>query len=87
MKPVPLPSHIHYELLLQLLERQTVAATEHQSALKEQVQQLMISLRKAFAQQKQLEDFCRQNQVPCEHRWSLNSVAPPEENINVKLKP
>jgi hypothetical protein len=80
MKPVPLPSHVHYELLLQLLERQTLAATEHQTLLKEQVQQLMISLRKAFAQQKQLEALCQQTQVPFEHHWSLNNLTPPPEN-------
>lgn len=86
MKPVPLPSHVHYELLLQLLERQTLATTEHQSALREQVQQLMISLRKAFAQQKQLEDFCKHTQVPFEYRWSLNSITPPAENLSEEPK-
>jgi Family of unknown function (DUF5340) len=77
MKPIPLPSHVHYELLLQLLERKTLAAVEQQPALKEQVQQVIISLRKAFAQQKHLEDICQQAQIPIECRWSLNSMAIP----------
>ncbi|PSF37879.1 hypothetical protein C7H19_07820 [Aphanothece hegewaldii CCALA 016] len=84
MKPIPLPSHVHYELLLQLLERKTLAAVEQQPALKEQVQQMIISLRKAFAQQKQLEDICKQTQVSFECRWSLNSVAAPfDESPNI----
>lgn len=74
MKPIPLPSHVHYELLLQLLERKTLAAVEQQPALREQVQQVIISLRKAFAQQKHLENICQQTQVPFESRWSLNNA-------------
>jgi hypothetical protein len=77
MKPIPLPSHVHYELLLQLLERKTLAALEQQPALREQAQQVIISLRKAYAQQKHLEDICQQSQIPVECRWSLNSMAVP----------
>lgn len=76
MKPIPLPSQIHYELLLQLLERQTSFAVNQQPAVREQVQQLIITLRKAMAQQKRLEATCEQYKLPCEHRWSLNSVVP-----------
>ncbi|MEM8778858.1 MAG: DUF5340 domain-containing protein [Cyanobacteria bacterium P01_G01_bin.49] len=74
MKSLPLPSLVHYELLLQLLERKTLAMTYEQPALQEQVQRLIITLRKARAQQKQLEAICQQTQVPLEHHWSLNSV-------------
>lgn len=83
MKPILLPSHVHYELLLQLLERKTLTAVEQQPALKAQVQQMIISLRKAYAQQKQLEDICRQNQIPFECRWSLNSMPVPLDGIEI----
>lgn len=73
MEKFPLPSRVHYELLLQLLERKTLIASEKNPMLKKQVQQLIISLRKALAQQKHLESLCQQTCIPVEHRWSLNS--------------
>jgi hypothetical protein len=73
MEPIPLPSYIHYELLLQLLERQTSFAVNQKPAVREQVQQLIITLRKALAQQKQLEQSCQRANLPIEYRWSLNS--------------
>lgn len=79
MEPIPLPSHIHYELLLQLLERQTMFSVGSKSAVQEQVHQLIITLRKALAQQKQLEESCQRYNLPIEYRWSLNSAnAQPE---------
>lgn len=72
MQPLPLPSHIHYELLLQLLERQTLPNTYQNPALREQTQQLIITLRKALAQQKQIESMCDQTHCPIDYRWSLN---------------
>lgn len=77
MEPIPLPSHIHYELLLQLLERQTIVAVEPKSAIQEQVHQLIITLRKALAQQKQLEENCQRHQLQIYYRWSLNEAASP----------
>jgi len=74
MEQLPLPSQIHYELLLQLLERQTLAAAESNPILREQVQQLIVTLRKALAQQKHLENACQHLNVAYEHRWSLNSL-------------
>ncbi|MBW4519747.1 MAG: DUF5340 domain-containing protein [Scytolyngbya sp. HA4215-MV1] len=74
MSSIPLPSHIHYELLLQLLERQTIPAIEHKQQQREQVHQLIIMLRKALAQQKQLEQSCQQAGIPIEYRWSLNAL-------------
>ncbi|MGK7927494.1 MAG: DUF5340 domain-containing protein [Spirulina sp.] len=74
MDQIPLPSLIHYELLLQLLERQTLLTVEANPALREQVQQLIITLRKALAQQRQIEAICEQAKIPYEHRWSLNSL-------------
>ena len=78
--PVPLPSHIHYELLLQLLERQTAEGIRQQPAQKdvqkeapkEQLQALIVTLRKAFLQQKRLEESCLRSQIPVEYHWSLN---------------
>ncbi|HIK31714.1 MAG TPA: DUF5340 domain-containing protein [Oscillatoriales cyanobacterium M59_W2019_021] len=72
MNPIPLPSHIHYELLLQLLERQTLSAVNQQPDRREQVNQIIITLRKALAQQKQLEASCLQTNVEIEYRWSLH---------------
>ncbi len=79
MEPIPLPSHIHYELLLQLLERQTMFAVGQRKQQREQVQQLIITLRKALSQQKQIEEACDRLKVPIEYRWSLNQGDRPTE--------
>jgi len=79
MQPIPVPSHVHYELLLQLLERQTWVAVEGQSVQREQVHQLISTLRKALAQQRQLEQSCQRSNLPVEYRWSLNEGIPKEE--------
>jgi hypothetical protein len=72
MDPIPLPSYIHYELLLQMLERQTMFATRGHSPQQEQVHQLISTLRKALSQQKQLEESCNRAKIPIDYRWSLN---------------
>ncbi len=77
MEPIPLPSHIHYELLLQLLERQTMLAVGHKSLMQEQVHELIITLRKAIAQQRQLEETCERHHIPIDYRWSLNGANQP----------
>lgn len=87
MKPIPLPSLVHYELLLQLLERKTMIAVDQQPALREQIQQLIISLRKALAQQKQIETVCQQSQIPIDYRWSLNSVNVKPEEVSEIFAP
>jgi hypothetical protein len=74
MEPIPLPSHIHYELLLQLLERQTMFAVAQKPGIHDQVQQLIITLRKAISQQKRLEEACERHQLPIDYRWSLNTT-------------
>jgi hypothetical protein len=61
-------------VLLQLLERQTSFAASNQPVIKEQVQQLIITLRKALAQQKRLEQSCEQANVAVEYHWSLNTI-------------
>lgn len=80
MEPIPLPSHVHYELLLQLLERQTLFSVSHYSAERQQIDQLIATLRKALAQQKRLEDTCRQKGLPVDYRWSLNQSLPSYSN-------
>jgi hypothetical protein len=88
MEPIPLPSHIHYELLLQLLERQTMFAVGYKGKQREQVQQLIITLRKALSQQKQLESECDRLRLPIEYRWSLNRAeAPPMETAILPQEP
>lgn len=77
MNPIPFPSHIHYELLLQLLERKTVFAIGQTSPQNEQVHELIITLRKALAQQKQLEESCDRANLSVEYHWSLNQEAEP----------
>ena len=75
MQPIPLPSPIHYELILQLLERQTMLAVNDNPDLRHQVNQLIITLRKAAAQQKHLEESCQISSVEVDHRWSLNHLS------------
>ncbi len=73
---VPLPSHVHYELLLQMLERQSLFATNEYPQQRSQVQQLIIMLRKALTQQKQIEEDLDRLRVPVEYHWSLNQESP-----------
>ena len=73
-RPIPLPSHIHYELLLQLLERQTMFAVNRNSPQQEKIHELIITLRKALSQQKQLEASCDRANIAIEYHWSLNNL-------------
>jgi hypothetical protein len=57
-----------------MLERKTIIAVERNSIQYEQVNQLIVTLRKALAIQKQLEDSCKQANLPVEPRWSLNEM-------------
>jgi Family of unknown function (DUF5340) len=74
MEPIPLPSHIHYELLLQLLERQTLRSVDRNHVLREQVQELIVNLRKAASQQRQIEESCQRANLAIDYRWSLNQA-------------
>lgn len=77
MAPIPVPAHIHYELLLQVLEKQTAIALYDQREQfpdhQRQIQELVGTLRKAFAQQKQLESNCDRRQLGVDYRWSPDS--------------
>jgi Family of unknown function (DUF5340) len=91
MDPIPLPSHIHYELLLQLLERQTIHAVGRKSPQQEQLHELISTLRKAFTQQKHLEESCERSNIAVDYRWSLNHRTQPEERpvaveVNLPVK-
>ncbi|MEL6221193.1 MAG: DUF5340 domain-containing protein [Cyanobacteria bacterium J06627_8] len=79
MDPLPLPSHIHYESLLQILEQQTLFAVGSSAPQRQQVQELIATLRKALSQQKQFENSCDRAQIPIDYRWSLNEQLPPSE--------
>ncbi|KST67883.1 MULTISPECIES: DUF5340 domain-containing protein [Mastigocoleus] len=74
MEQIPLPSPVHYELILQLLERQTMSAVYQNPNLRNQVNQLIVTLRKAAVQQKQLEEVCQVSSLEVEHRWSVNHL-------------
>jgi hypothetical protein len=74
METIPLPAYIHYELILQLLERKTRLAINHNSPQYKEVEQLIITLRKALAMQKQLEESCVRSNFNIEYRWSLNEI-------------
>ncbi|MBE9033197.1 DUF5340 family protein [filamentous cyanobacterium LEGE 11480] len=77
MSAIPLPSHVHYELLLQLLERQSVVAVDKPQH-REQAQQLIITLRKAAVLQQQLEETLERDGLTVEYHWSLNQTEPPQ---------
>jgi hypothetical protein len=73
--PIPLPSDIHYKVPLKLLEQKTAFAVAHHPAQRELVHELVITLRKALAQQRRLEESCRQAGLPVESCWSLEQRA------------
>jgi len=84
---IPVPSHIHYELLLQLLERQTLPAIAPSNRVaREQIQTTIIMLRKALALQKQFEDMADHQGVNISYRWSLNEVqCSPDHDPHIKF--
>jgi len=71
-KPIPLPAHVHYEVLLQLLERQTFPVVQEQDfASRARTQELITTLRKALSLQEQLEAEWQQRGFHVDYRWSL----------------
>jgi predicted ATPase len=74
MDRIKLPSLVHYELILQVLERQTIMTADRDPIVRERVQQLIVTLRKALSQHKLLEATCQHQQMEIEHVWALNSV-------------
>jgi hypothetical protein len=76
MEKLTLPSRIHYELLLEMLERQSLRSTEDPS-IKEQIQQIIFTVRKAYSQQKQIEINCFQHRIEIDYRWSVQGSETP----------
>jgi hypothetical protein len=72
MEPIPLPSPIHYEVALRLLEQQTTFSLSHQPHQRELAHELIITLRKALSQQKRLEESCSQAGLAIDYRWSID---------------
>jgi hypothetical protein len=72
VKRIPVPAHVHYEVLLQLLERQTFPAVEERDFNnRARMHDLINSLRKAFSQQQQLESDWRMRGYEVDYRWTL----------------
>jgi Family of unknown function (DUF5340) len=72
-----LPSLIHYELVLQILEKQTLPDSDDQDPqVRQQVQQLIVTMRKAISQQRLFEEDCQRRHIDVEHHWGLNSPTP-----------
>ncbi|AGY58236.1 DUF5340 domain-containing protein [Gloeobacter kilaueensis] len=68
---IPVPAHIHYELLLRILERQTTAVVSQADyGSLEDLQELLRTLRKALAQQKLLEERWERQGFHLDPRWS-----------------
>ena len=74
MEKIPVPSRIHYELLLQLSEKKTIVAVDYNTKESQKVQELIVAVRKALALQKQLEECCKQASLPIEYYWSINET-------------
>ena len=74
MAPIPVPAHIHYEMLLQVLEQQTaIALYDNKKEFPDsqrQIQELIATLRKALTQQKHLEADCDRHTLGVDYRWS-----------------
>ncbi|MCS7031415.1 MAG: DUF5340 domain-containing protein [Gloeomargarita sp. SKYG116] len=77
MKSVVLPAPIHYELLMQLLERHTLKALDQHPGQRQQLHDLLATLRKASVQQECLEEECRRAGFTIEYRWSIHQTELP----------
>jgi Family of unknown function (DUF5340) len=74
---LPLPSLIHYELVLQILEKQTLPGADDQDpVIRQQVQQLIVTMRKAISQQRILSEECDRRHIEVEQTWGLNNPNP-----------
>jgi len=74
---VILPAPIHYELLMQLLERHTHSVLDRHPSQRQQLHDLLATLRKAALQQEYLEAECRRAGLTIEYRWSIHQTEPP----------
>ena len=79
MNSIPLPPHVHYETILRLLEQKSQREAYQDRMTQQQMQTLILTLRKAFSQQKQLERTCDQLRIPYEYHWSLTAQNPSQD--------
>lgn len=77
---VPVPAHIHYELVLQILERASLPALPPNSSGYQQLHSAVIHLRKALRLQKQFEEEWQSAGGSVEYQWSLNRDRPPAQS-------
>ncbi len=73
IRRIPVPAHVHYELLLRVLERQTFPVVDEADyPNRPKMQELVNSLRKALSQQQQLEETWRQRGFEIDYRWNAD---------------
>ncbi len=77
---VPVPAHIHYELVLQILEQVSLPALPPNSSGYQQLHSAVIHLRKALRLQKQFEEEWQLAGGSVEYQWSLNRDLPPSQS-------
>ncbi len=71
MSLIPIPSTVHYEVPLQILEQQTLRAISGHPEQRQLAHEMVITLRKVMALQRRLEESCEESHIQLEHRWSL----------------
>ncbi|MEB3275128.1 MAG: DUF5340 domain-containing protein [Prochlorothrix sp.] len=81
-RSIPLPSSIHYEVPLRILEQKTTFAVSHHAAQRALAHELVITLRKALSQQRRLEESCRQAGLNVDYQWSLEH--PLQETVELQ---
>ncbi len=69
---VPVPSHIHYESLLQILEQVSLPSLPPSSEAYQQLHAAVIHLRKALRLQKQFEEAWQLSGGHVDYHWSVN---------------
>ncbi|WJI25374.1 DUF5340 domain-containing protein [Thermosynechococcus sp. B0] len=77
---IPVPAHIHYELVLQILEQVSLPALPPHSSGYQQLHSAAIHLRKALRLQKQFEEEWQLRGGTVEYQWSLNRDRPPAQS-------
>ena len=71
MNQIPLPAHIHYEMLLRILEQQTSPAVQSSDFTnRARTQELINAVRKALSLQRSLEADWKQRGIDLDYRWS-----------------
>ena len=77
MTQIPVPAHIHYEMLLRILEQQTSPAVQAGDySNRARTQELINAVRKALSLQRGLEEDWRQRGLDVDYRWSGETKGP-----------